>query len=274
VRLASVVLPEGREAAARVDGDDLVLLPHRSVGELLAHDDWRLLAAGDGQRVAASGVRLLPVVPRPPKIICLGRNYAAHVAETGHELPEHPVLFAKHTASLCGPYDDVPMPSVSTQLDWEVELALVVGRAGRAIPVDQALEHVAGYTVSNDLSVRDWQNRTKQWHSGKAWDGLTPLGPHMVTDDELPPGAAGLDVTCEVDGIVMQKGNTDQFIFDVATILADISVFTRLEPGDVILTGTPSGVGNARDPKVFLAPGQTVVTRVAGVGELRNTIVG
>jgi acylpyruvate hydrolase len=274
VRLASVVLPDGREAAARVEGDDLVLLPHRSVGELLAHDDWRLLAAGDGERVAASGVRLLPVVPRPPKIICMGRNYAAHVAETGHELPEHPVLFAKHTASLCGPYDDVPMPSVSTQLDWEVELALVVGRAGRAIPVDQALEHVAGYTVSNDLSVRDWQNRTKQWHAGKAWDGLTPLGPHLVTDDELPPGAAGLDVTCEVDGVVMQKGNTDQFIFDVATILADISVFTRLEPGDVILTGTPSGVGNARDPKVFLTPGQTVVTRVAGVGELRNTIVG
>jgi acylpyruvate hydrolase len=274
VRLASVTLPDGREAAARVEGDDLVLLAHRDVGQLLAHEDWRALAGADGERVAACRATILPVVPRPPKIICMGRNYAAHVAEGGHALPEHPVLFAKHTASLCGPYDDIAMPLVSNKLDWEVELALVVGKAGRAIPRRHALEHVAGYTVSNDFSVRDWQNRTNQWHAGKAWDSLTPLGPHLVTDDELPPGAQGLEVVCEVDGVVMQKGNTDQFIFDVATILADISVFTRLEPGDVVLTGTPSGVGNARNPKIFLAPGQTVVTRVAGVGELRNVVVG
>lgn len=274
MRLASVALADGREAAARVEGDELVLLLHRDVGELLTHDDWRTPAAADGERVPASQARLLAVVPRPPKIICMGRNYAAHVAEGGHELPEHPVLFAKHTASLCGPYDDVAMPAVSDQLDWEVELTVVIGKAGRSIPVEQALEHVAGYTVSNDLSVRDWQNRTKQWHAGKAWDALTPLGPHLVTDDELPAGASGLDVSCEVDGVVMQKGNTDQFVFDVATILADISVFTGLEPGDVILTGTPSGVGNARNPKVFLTPGQTVVSRVAGVGELRNVVVG
>ena len=244
------------------------------MGELLAHDDWRQLAAAQGERVSVRTATLLPVVPRPPKIICMGRNYAAHVAEGGHELPEHPVLFAKHTASLCGPYDDIPMPPASEQLDWEVELAVVIGRSGRAIPAERSLQHVAGYTVCNDFSVRDWQNRTKQWHAGKAWDGLTPLGPCLVTDDELPAGAAGLEVSCEVDGVVMQKGNTEQFIFDVANILADISVFTRLEPGDVILTGTPSGVGNARDPKVFLAPGQTVLTRVAGVGELRNRIVG
>lgn len=269
-----MALPDGREAAARVEGGDLVLLPYRDVGELLAHDDWRELAKADGERFSASDVRLLAVVPRPPKIICMGRNYAAHVAEGGHELPAHPVLFAKHTTSLCAPHDDIPMPAVSSQLDWEVELAVVIGKAGRAIPRERALEHVAGYTVSNDFSVRDWQNRTKQWHAGKAWDGLTPLGPHLVTDDELPAGASGLEVVCEVDGIVMQKGNTEQFIFDVATILADISVFTRLVPGDVVLTGTPSGVGNARDPKVFLAPGQRVVTRVAEVGELRNVIVG
>ena len=274
MRLASVRLSDGREAASRVEGDALVLLPFRDVGELLARDDWREAAAQDGEAVAADGVRLLPVVPRPPKIICLGRNYAAHVAETGHDLPQHPVLFAKHTASLTGPYDDIPMPTVSRELDWEVELAVVIGRTGRAITAEHVLEHVAGYTVSNDLSVRDWQNRTQQWHAGKAWDGLTPIGPHLVTDDELAPGAAGLDVVCEVDGVVRQKGNTDQFIFDVATVLADINTFTRLEPGDVILTGTPSGVGNARSPKVFLEPGQTVVTRVSGVGELRNTIRG
>jgi len=272
MRLASVVAG-GVPHAARVEGDSFILLPYADLRELLAHEDWRERAAAAGEP-ATGEVRLRPVVPNPPKIICMGRNYAAHVAEGGHELPEAPVLFAKHTASLTGPYDDIPMPAVSEMLDWEVEMAVVIGRAGRAIAKEHALEHVAGYTVSNDLSVRDWQNRTKQWHAGKAWDGLTPLGPWMVTDDELAPGGAGLEVSCEVDGVVMQKGNTDQFIFDVATILADISVFTRLEPGDVILTGTPSGVGNARNPKVFLAPGQTVVTRVEGIGELRNVIVG
>jgi acylpyruvate hydrolase len=273
MRLASVVV-DGRETAARVEGEELVLLPARDVGELLAQDDWRTVASGEGERVPAHAARLLPVVPRPPKIVCMGRNYAAHVAETGHDLPEFPVLFAKHTASLTGPFDDVPMPSVSDQLDWEAELAVVIGKAGRAISEDRALEHVAGYTVSNDFSVRDWQNRTRQWHAGKAWDGLTPLGPSLVTADELDPGATGLDVVCEVDGVVMQKGNTDQFLFSVASIIADISTFTRLVPGDVILTGTPSGVGNARNPKVFLTPGQTVVTRIARVGEIRNVIVG
>ena len=274
MRLASViVLSTGQQHAARLEGDDLVLLPYSDVGELLAYDDWRTRAAVEGDAVGLDRVTLRPVVPSPPKIICMGRNYAAHVAEGGHDLPESPVLFAKHTASLTGPYDPIPMPTVSTMLDWEVELAVVVGRAGRAVTKERALELVAGYTVSNDFSVRDWQNRTKQWHAGKAWDGLTPLGPMLVTDDEVEPGATGLSVTCEVDGEVMQEGNTDQFLFDVATILADISVFTRLEPGDVILTGTPSGVGNARNPKVFLEPGQTVVTRVAGIGELHNVIV-
>ena len=274
MRLASVrVLSTQEPHAARVEGDELVLLPYADVGELLARADWRERAAADGDRVAADRVELRPVIPNPPKIVCMGRNYAAHVAEGGHDLPEAPVLFAKYSSSLCAPDADIPMPAVSEQLDWEVELAFVIGTAGRAIAREDALEHVAGYTVSNDFSVRDWQNRTKQWHAGKAWDGLTPLGPHLVTDDELPAGATGLDVSCEVDGQVMQKGNTSQFIFDVATILADISTFTRLEPGDVILTGTPSGVGNARNPKVFLKPGQTVVTRVAQIGELRNVIV-
>jgi acylpyruvate hydrolase len=272
MRLASVFV-DGRPHAARVEGDRLVLLPFADIGELLAREDWRALADGDGDTVAVAAAELRPVVPDPPKIVCLGRNYAEHVAEGGHELPAHPVLFAKYSASLTAPYAAIPMPTVSDRLDWEVELALVIGRAGRAIPRERALEHVAGYTVSNDLSVRDWQSRSRQWLAGKAWDGLTPLGPHLVTADELPPGAAGLDVTCEVDGVVMQQGNTAQFIFDVATLVADISTFTRLVPGDVILTGTPSGVGNARDPQVFLRPGQEVVTRVERVGELRNTIV-
>lgn len=271
MRLASVLVA-GVPRAARVEGDAYTLLPYADLGELLTHDDWRTRAAAPGE-TSTGELTLRPVVPAPPKIICMGRNYAAHVAEGGHELPEHPVLFSKFTASLAAPYDEIAMPTVSDRLDWEAELAVVIGRPGRGLTREEALEYVAGYTVSNDFSVRDWQNRTRQWLAGKAWDGLTPLGPWLVTDDELPPGATGLEVSCEVDGVVMQKGNTDQFIFDVATIVADISTFTRLEPGDVILTGTPSGVGNARDPKIFLTPGQTVVTRVARVGELRNVVV-
>ncbi|MCD4534329.1 fumarylacetoacetate hydrolase family protein [Nocardioides sp. cx-169] len=272
MRLASVRAGD-REAAARVEGDTLVLLPFRDVGELLADPAWRELAASDGEIVAVADVRLLPVVPRPDKVVCLGRNYAEHVAETGNELPTHPVLFSKFRSSLTGPYDDVPMPSASELLDWEAELVVVIGTGGRDIAAEDALDHVAGYTVSNDLSVRDWQNRTKQWLAGKAWDGLTPVGPYLVTADELPPGAAGLEISCEVDGVVMQKSSTDKMIFDVATTIADISVFTRLEPGDLILTGTPDGVGNARDPKIFLRPGQVVRTRVERVGETRNRIV-
>lgn len=272
MRLASVSA-NGRHHAARLEDDHYVLLPHDDVGALVAHDDWRARAAAPGRRQPVESVRLRPVVPAPPKIICMGRNYEAHATETGHRVPDHPVLFAKHTSSLTGPYDTIPMPRASTQLDWEAELCVVIGRKGRDIARSEALDHVAGYTVGNDFSVRDWQNRTGQWHAGKAWDGLTPLGPHLVTDDELPAGAAGLEVVCEVDGETMQEASTDQFIFGVADLIADISVFTCLVPGDVLFTGTPAGVGNAREPKVFLRPGQTVVTRIEAVGTLSNTVV-
>jgi acylpyruvate hydrolase len=272
VRLATVTVG-GRTSAARAEDDRYVLLPYADAGELLEQAGWSRLAAADGESVATADVRVEPVVPHPPKIVCLGRNYAEHVSETGHCLPEHPVLFSKFTSSLTGPYDDVPMPAPSDRLDWEAELAVVIGTPGRDIPKEQALSHVAGYTVSNDLSVRDYQNRTGQWLAGKAWDGLTPLGPHLVTVNELPPGATGLEISCSVDGVMTQKSTTDKMIFDVATVIADISVFTRLEPGDVILTGTPSGVGNARQPKVFLTPGQVVVTRIEGIGATRNRVV-
>lgn len=275
MKLASIAYA-GREAAARLTDSGLVLLPYRDVGELLVHEGWRELAAADpdpAEVVPVDQVAFRPVIPRPDKIVCLGRNYAEHVHETGNEMPEHPTLFPKYRASLTGAYDDVAMPSASDKLDWEAEMALVIGVAGRNIAKEDALEHVAGYTLSQDLSVRDWQRHTQQWLPGKAWEALTPLGPYLVTDDELPPGGSGLEIGCKVDGVVMQKSTTDKLIYDVPTVLAYISTIITLEPGDVILTGTPDGVGIARDPKVFLKPGQVLETWLEGVGELRNRVV-
>lgn len=273
MKLATIQI-DGQTRAARVEGSRYVLLDFADVGEVLSQPDWRDLAQADGETIDADGVRLLPVVLKPSKILCLSRNYAAHAAEGGNAPPPHPDIFVKFAASMIGAYDDIPMPTVSEKLDWEAELAVIVGTGGRDIPREQALDHVAGYSVSNDVTVRDWQHRTQQWTAGKAWDGLTPLGPHLVTADELPPGGAGLGIRCSVDGRVWQDSTTDHMVFDVPTVIADISRFTRLEPGDVILTGTPEGVGAAQRPQVFLAPGQTVTVWIEGVGETKNHIVG
>lgn len=273
MRLATVRV-DGKTHAARVENDGYALLGFADVGELLSHSNWRELALVPGETVEAEGVTLAPVVPKPSKIFCLSRNYAAHAAEGGKEPPPHPDMFVKFASSLIGPTDDIPMPTVSEKLDWEAELAVIIGVGGRNIPLEQALDHVAGYTVSNDITVRDWQHRTQQWTAGKAWDDSTPLGPHLVTADELPVGGSGLGIGCSVDGHVWQDSTTDQMVFDVATTVADISTFTRLEPGDVILTGTPSGVGAAQKPPVFLKPGQTVTVWIEGIGETKNRIVG
>lgn len=165
------------------------------------------------------------------------------------------------------------MPPVSDDLDWEAELGVVIGRRGRHITRDEALAYVGGYTVVNDVTVRDWQHRTREFLSGKTFEATTPVGPSLVTPDELPAGASGLAVGCSVDGHTMQKSNTSDLLFDVATTIAYISTIITLQPGDLIATGTPGGVGAGRDPKVFLRPGQQLVTFVEGVGELRNTVV-
>lgn len=272
MRLASISYAGG-ESAARLTEAGLVLLPFDDVGDLLAHDDWRSLAAADGEVVAVEEATFGPVVRRPDKIICVGRNYAEHVAETRNELPEHPMLFTKFRASLAGAYDDVAMPSASDRLDWEAELAVVIGRRGRHIARADALAHVAGYAVSQDLSVRDWQRHTAQWLPGKAWEGLTPIGPSLVTDDELPPAASGLEIGCKVDGVVMQKSTTDKMIYDIPTVIEYASTFISLEPGDVILTGTPDGIGNARDPQIFLKPDQVLETWIERVGAMKNVVV-
>jgi 2-keto-4-pentenoate hydratase/2-oxohepta-3-ene-1,7-dioic acid hydratase in catechol pathway len=234
-----------------------------------------------GTLLALDDVEALAPIPRLRKnIFCVGRNYAEHAAESfravGREvkLPSAPNIFTKAVTAVSGPSADIPYDaSVSTQLDWEVELGVVVGRGGRHIAREEALTHVFGYTVINDISARDIQNRPgMQWFLGKSLDGSCPMGPVIVTADEIPdPQALTLRLT--VNGAVKQEDATAHMLFDVAAILAEISRFLTLEPGDIIATGTPAGVGFARTPPEFLQPGDMMETTVEGIGTLRNRIV-
>ena len=269
MKLATVRTASGTRAA-RVEGDSLVLLPIADVSALLAQPRWIDLAGSAGEVVALDEAALAPVVPRPPKIICLGLNYMRHIREMGREPPDFPTIFAKYTSALIGPRDEIAMPTVSENMDWEVELGVVIGTVARHVTVDTALQHVAGYTVVNDITARDWQRRTTQFLQGKTFEGTTPVGPYIVTADELPVGAAGLEVRCEVDGVLMQHDTTAELIFSVAQTIAYLSQILTLEPGDLIATGTPDGVGAGRTPPVWLQPGQTVRTAIEGVGELIN----
>ena len=275
MRLGTLRLDDERTAAARQDDDEFVLLPYDNVGALLASGSgWQERAqASDAARVPVETAVLAPAVPHPNKIICLGLNYATHIAETGRAVPEYPTLFAKYDGSLIGARDDILMPAVSDQLDWEAELGVVIGSPARKVSAKQALAHVAGYTVVNDVSVRDWQLRTTEYLSGKTFESTTPVGPTLVTTDELPAGGSGLGIGCRVDGNVMQKSNTADLLFGVGETIAYISTIITLRPGDIIATGTPGGVGMGRNPKVFLRPGQELSTWVEGIGELRNTVV-
>lgn len=257
-----------RTLAVRIDGDEAVELGAGDVGEVLRRDDWRTWAAAqDGARRPVDGLDYAPLVTNPDKVVCVGLNYRNHILEMGRELPEHPTLFAKFRSALVGANDDILLPAVSEQVDWEAELAVVIGRRARHVPVEEAAAHIAGYSVLNDVSVRDFQNRTLQWLQGKTFEGTTPVGPWLVTLDEAP--ATG-EITCEVGGEVMQRSDTADLLFDPPTLVSYISSITTLEPGDIIATGTPGGVGMARNPQRWLADGETVVTRIAGVGELRN----
>ena len=188
----------------------------------------------------------------------------------GRELPEHPTLFAKYADTLTGPEDDLVLPE-GLDVDWEAELAVVVGAELSGADRDTAARAIAGYTVANDLSVRDWQKRTPQWFQGKAWDRTTPLGPVVVTLDELDP-VAGVEVICRVNGVERQRGNTRTLVFDAAALLAYVSAFTTLRPGDIVLTGTPGGVGAGMTPPAYLTDGDLVETEIPGIGTLRNRL--
>jgi 2-keto-4-pentenoate hydratase/2-oxohepta-3-ene-1,7-dioic acid hydratase in catechol pathway len=214
-------------------------------------------------------------VARPSKIVCLGINYAAHGSEGGFKRPERPVIFAKTPNALNGPFDPILLPRSSGQIDWEVELAVVIGREGKRIPRERALEYVAGYTVMNDVSGREAQfnDPARQWLRGKSFDTFAPLGPALVTPDEAgDPGDLLLETL--VNGVVMQSDRTANMIFDVPAILAFVSEDITLQPGDIIATGTPSGVGHFRNPPVELTPGDTVECRIETIGAIRNPVVG
>lgn len=277
MRLATLRTGDGTRAV-RVDGDRVVELPHEDVGALLASGaDWAERArAARGPSRRLDDADLAPVVTRPAKIVCLGLNYRTHIQEMGHEPPEHPTLFAKFARALTGPRDPIVLPAASGAVDWEAELAFVIGREVRWAGREEAAAAVAGYTVLNDVSMRDWQSRTTQWLQGKTFERCTPVGPWLVTPDEVgtdPTATPDLEIRCEIDGEVMQRARTADLLFGPVDIVRYLSSIVTLELGDLVTTGTSGGVGAGRDPQVFLRPGQVVRTVVVGVGELVNTCV-
>lgn len=275
MRLATLRREDGGTTAVVVDDDAATPIPGAAdVGELLADPDWRRRASrASGERIPLDRIpaaRWAPVVPRPAKILCVGLNYRSHILEMGRELPEHPTLFAKFATALTGPSDDIVVPAHACDaVDWEAELAIVIGREAADIGTDEAADAIAGYTVLNDVSMRDWQNRTLEWLQGKNFARTTPIGPVLQTADAF---ALGERIRCEVGGETLQDATTDDLVFEPAALVSYISRILPLEPGDVIATGTPGGVGHARTPARYLRDGDEMVAAIDGIGELRNRI--
>jgi 2-keto-4-pentenoate hydratase/2-oxohepta-3-ene-1,7-dioic acid hydratase in catechol pathway len=241
------------------------------VRELLAAGRLGELAEADGPAAPLSDVRLLPPVPDPEKIICIGLNYADHAAEGRLDPPASPTFFAKFHNALRADGDTVALPAASEKVDYEAEVAFVVGRSARDVSEDEAIEHLAGYTLFNDLSARDLQFATPQWMPGKVFDGSAPCGPTIVTPDEAgPPDAIG--IALDLNGERMQEDTTAGLIFSIARIVAHLSSLMTLEPGDLVATGTPAGVGGARNPRVWLKPGDEIVVRSPQLGRLVTRI--
>lgn len=245
------------------------------VGDLLRDPDWRAVA----ERTAAAAGRVVPaeeaapaqLVTRPGKVVCVGLNYKSHILEMGRDLPSYPTLFAKFAQTLTGPYDDVVAVAEDPELDWEGELVVVIGSSARGVSEAEAESHIAGYTIANDVSMRAWQFRTKEWLQGKIWEGSTPLGPVLSTPDEVDLAGARLVTT--VNGAVMQDHSIGDLLFTPAHLVSYVSTMITLDPGDVILTGTPGGVGRAREPQVFLRPGDVVSVEIDGIGQISSRVV-
>lgn len=219
-----------------------------------------------------ASVRLLAPVPRPPKLICIGLNYRDHAAEARQEIPKVPTIFAKFSNVVIGPGEAIVLPKISRKPDYEAEFMFVIGTGGRHIAAEDWRQHVFGYTVFNDVSARDFQSATSQWMIGKTFDTFAPMGPYLVSADEIPDPHA-LDISLRIGDVVLQHSNTRELIFKIPELVAYLSSVVTLEPGDVVATGTPSGVGFARKPPRYLQPGEEVIITIEGIGELRNPVV-
>ncbi|CAN7330677.1 fumarylacetoacetate hydrolase family protein [Massilia sp. LjRoot122] len=277
--------PDGAARLAVLDGDSVIDLnrvlpevPSDIRAALLAGVDLVAAArraielAGPADRQPLAGLALAPVVPEPGKTVCLGLNYYDHAAESGRDKPTYPWFFLRATTSLLAHGEGSPLPLVSERLDWEAELAVVIGKRARHVQREAALDYVFGYACFNDISVRDYQKRTPQWTIGKNFDRTGALGPTLVSADELPAGGAGLRIQSRLNGQVMQDANTADMIWDVAETIALLSECLTLEPGDVIAMGTPAGVGQSRVPPVWMKDGDTIEIEIEGVGLLVNRI--
>ncbi|MEU7629052.1 fumarylacetoacetate hydrolase family protein [Nocardia sp. NPDC049220] len=270
---------DGATRAVRVDGDILIDLGRPDVGAVLAQHHWRQHAAAADITTAKTyptqGAEFATLVPHPSKVVCVGLNYRRHIQEMGRVLPTHPTLFAKFADTLTGPSDDIIRPTESAEFDWEVELAVVIGTSVHRARGADAEAAIAGFTILNDLTCRDWQFRTREWLQGKIWQATTPVGPYLVTPDDLPGGARpALNLRLLVDGEIMQSDTTADLLFDPVALVEYISTTVRLNPGDIIATGTPGGVGHARNPQRFLCGGERVVAEIDGLGRLDNRIIG
>lgn len=270
MRLATVRSGTGTRAV-RVEGDQHVDLGVPDVGTLLALPDWQERARQDGPAAPAVAADVGALVPRPGKIVCVGLNYAHHIREMGRDLPEFPTLFAKYPEALVGPYDPIELAPESDAVDWEAELGLVIGRRVRRAGEQEAAAAIAGFTVVNDVTMRDWQYRSPQWLQGKTFEATTPVGPVLVTPDELPGGVRpALTLRGEVDGETVQETRTDDLVFDPVDLVRYISTILTLQPGDLIATGTPGGVGHARKPARYLQEGSRLVTEISDIGRCEN----
>jgi acylpyruvate hydrolase len=272
VKLATIAFPAGTAAAVANEGYAVPIPGYADVGQLLRAGD----SAAPALRGATEGGNWQPYrhedlrlpIQSPSAVFCVGLNYRAHIEEMGRDLPAHPTLFSKLARTLTDPYAVIELPAASDRIDYEGELVIVIGRGGRDIRAQDAPSHIGGYALMNDVTMRDWQNRTLQWFAGKNLERSTPVGPYVVTPDEFVPGDSILELT--VNGELRQRAQLSDLVFDAVQLIADISRITTLEPGDLIATGTPGGVGHSLDPPSYLNTGDVVEVRVEGLGAITN----
>lgn len=277
MRVASFILPEGTASYGVVEGDTIrdagagLRARYPDLKAVIAADAIGELRSADGETLAADSVSFIPTIQNPDKIICIGLNYLGHIKETGRDRPEYPSIFTRYPSTVVGHDQPMIRPKASDKFDYEGEFAVVIGKRGRAIEKDKAFDHVAGYTCFNDGSIRDYQRHTTQFWGGKNFDRSGSMGPWIVTPDELGDVDSQTLVT-RLNGEVMQETSVGDLAFKVPDLIAYVSTITELLPGDIIATGTPSGVGFFRDPKVFMKAGDRIEVEISGIGTLRNTI--